>query len=78
MSKADFVSQSPLIGAFVPGLSGTYPLLRKRPVSIPSDRGIRSGSMGLRKAGYQARVSIPSDRGNRSGLFDVLGDGGSG
>ena len=37
------LSQSPLIGAFVPGDIRRHLLNEAKKVSIPSDRGIRSG-----------------------------------
>ena len=44
MKETERKSQSPLIGAFVPGQSaGTITVVPLK-VSIPSDRGIRSGS----------------------------------
>ena len=39
----DIASQSPLIGAFVPGRENRLTLESDSRVSIPSDRGIRSG-----------------------------------
>ena len=66
-------SQSPLIGAFVPGNRKRNRDEYRVRVSIPSDRGIRSG---LQRSGmfnkYGNLVSIPSDRGIRSGNRDRI------
>ena len=64
------MSQSPLIGAFVPGLRLFSDLECEFPVSIPSDRGIRSGLLTRAKGIWFIQVSIPSDRGIRSGIQD--------
>ena len=65
-------SQSPLIGAFVPGLSTAFMGLTTYQVSIPSDRGIRSGCKDVAVLSLQRDdVSIPSDRGIRSGKIAV-------
>ena len=61
-------SQSPLIGAFVPGQVNIMAKASAK-VSIPSDRGIRSGIVERPKAGTGKKVSIPSDRGIRSGSY---------
>ena len=63
------MSQSPLIGAFVPG--DCFPTVESITVvvSIPSDRGIRSGKGNGCYEACEYIVSIPSDRGIRSGFF---------
>ena len=50
-------SQSPLIGAFVPGTVQCQKGLRFITVSIPSDRGIRSGSSSRWRIGSENRKS---------------------
>ena len=50
MNSAQEVSQSPLIGAFVPGAFMEKSMSESAAkVSIPSDRGIRSGFFITRK-----------------------------
>ena len=67
MSTDVTVFQSPLIGAFVPGNTMEDKVELDIFVSIPSDRGIRSGDFGGVERIYYTCVSIPSDRGIRSG-----------
>ena len=66
------MSQSPLIGAFVPGISYVNLVVLVYSVSIPSDRGIRSGNFRKPVHVGHVKVSIPSDRGIRSGPFSLL------
>ena len=61
------VSQSPLVGAFVPAQTASEMVIRTLFVAIPSGRGIRSGKVDIMKTGLQEKVAIPSGRGIRSG-----------